>query len=181
MCESHGIKFIGPTGDMIRMMGDKARAKELMKSAGVPTVPGSDGLVETYEDALDLVNQIGLPVIIKATAGGGGKGMRLVRDINELKDGFHTAKAESAAAFGNSGVYIEKYIENPRHIEIQLLGDGIGNVIHLGERECSIQRRHQKLVEECPSCAISPAQRKEIGLIASKGASLINYEGAGKY
>ena len=155
MCEEHGITFIGPTAEQIRAMGDKAQAKKLMREANVPTTPGSEGLVEELDDAIQLTKEIGYPVIIKATAGGGGKGMRIANDENELIKNFEMARVEAESAFGNPGVYIEKFIVNPHHIEVQLLGDGQGNVIHLGERDCSIQRRHQKLIEESPSPAIT--------------------------
>ena len=179
ICEEHNIKFIGPTSEMIRKMGDKIEAKRIMKEAGVPTIPGSDGLVEDVNMAVKLCKKIGYPVIIKATAGGGGKGMRIARDRDELKTSFEMARVEAKNAFGNDGVYIEKYIRNPRHVEIQLLGDGKGNVIHLGERDCSIQRRHQKLIEESPSPAVNEKTRKKIGEDAAKGAAKIDYEGVG--
>ncbi len=179
MCEAHEIKFIGPTSEMIRKMGDKAVAKDIMKKAGVPTVPGSQGIVDDIKEARKLAEQIGLPVIIKATAGGGGRGMRVVNHMIEFDEAFNTARAEADVAFGNPGVYIEKFIQNPRHIEIQLIGDGKGTVIHLGERDCSIQRRHQKLLEESPSIRMSPKDRDSLGTLAAKGAQMINYEGAG--
>jgi len=179
ICEAHGIKFIGPTAKMIKQMGDKAEAKRMMIEAGVPTIPGSDGLVGDVKTASVIAGKIGYPVIIKATAGGGGKGMRIVREGKFLETAFLTARTEAESSFGNPGVYIEKYVENPRHIEVQLLGDGKGNVIHLGERDCSIQRRHQKLVEESPSPAVTPEMRRSIGELAASGAAAINYEGAG--
>ncbi len=179
MCEAHGITFIGPTPDQIRAMGDKSKAKELMKKAGVPTVPGSEGLVDELDDAIQIAEEIGYPVIIKATAGGGGKGMRVARDRNELIKNFEMARVEAQSAFGNPGVYIEKFIVNPRHIEVQLLGDGRGNVIHLGERDCSIQRRHQKLIEESPSPIVDEDLRRRLGEAAIAGAKAINYRGAG--
>ncbi|MFP4458076.1 MAG: acetyl-CoA carboxylase biotin carboxylase subunit [Candidatus Zixiibacteriota bacterium] len=179
MCESHNIKFIGPTAKMIRQMGDKATAKEIMKNAGVPTVPGSEGILSSYEEAKKLAIEIGLPVIFKATAGGGGRGMRLVRHETEIHEAFIQAQAEAESAFGNPGVYVEKFIENPKHIEVQLLGDGAGEVIHLGERDCSVQRRHQKLIEECPSTVFNSKTRDEVGRMAAKAASIINFEGAG--
>ena len=179
MCEAHGITFIGPTPEQIRAMGDKSRAKELMKKAGVPVVPGSDGLVEELDDAIQIAEEIGYPVIIKATAGGGGKGMRLAKDRTELIKNFEMARVEAQSAFGNPGVYIEKFIVNPRHIEVQLLGDGRGNVIHLGERDCSIQRRHQKLIEESPSPIVDEELRRRLGEAAIAGAKAINYRGAG--
>lgn len=179
MCESHNIKFIGPKAEMIRNMGDKACAKKIMREAGVPTVPGSEGLINSTSEALKIGENIGFPIIIKATAGGGGKGMRIVNSPDELESNIEMARTEAQNAFGNSGVYIEKYIKNPRHIEVQILGDGMGNVIYLGERDCSIQRRHQKLVEESPSPAVDKDMREFIGKKAALGASLINYEGAG--
>jgi len=179
MCESHKIKFIGPSSEMIRQMGDKAEAKRIMRESGVPTVPGSEGIINDSKEALKIAEEIGFPVIIKATAGGGGKGMRIANDKKDFSSNFEMARTEAQNAFGNSGVYIEKYVKNPRHVEIQLLGDGHGNVIHLGERDCSIQRRHQKLIEESPSPAVSPQVREEIGLRAALGAAQINYEGAG--
>jgi len=179
ICESHGIKFIGPKAEMIYKMGDKAQAKKIMQESNVPTVPGSEGLVEDVNEAVKIAEYIGYPVIIKATAGGGGKGMRIVRNKSEFHSNLDTAKTEAQLAFGNSGVYIEKYIKSPRHIEFQLLGDGKGNVIHLGERDCSIQRRHQKLVEESPSPAVSDEIRGRIGASAARGVASINFEGAG--
>ncbi|RKZ28075.1 acetyl-CoA carboxylase biotin carboxylase subunit [bacterium] len=179
ICEEHGIIFIGPTAQQIRMMGDKAEAKRLMREAGVPTVPGSDGLVDELDDARKIAAEIGYPVIIKATAGGGGKGMRIAHDESELIKNFEMARTEAGAAFGNPGVYIEKFVENPRHIEVQLLGDGRGNVIHLGERDCSIQRRHQKLIEESPSPIVDEELRNKLGTAAVAGAKKINYRGAG--
>ncbi|MCD6594440.1 acetyl-CoA carboxylase biotin carboxylase subunit [bacterium] len=179
MCEEHGITFIGPTAEQIRSMGDKAQAKKLMREADVPTTPGSEGLVEELDDAIQITKEIGYPVIIKATAGGGGKGMRIANDENELIKNFEMARVEAGAAFGNSGVYIEKFIVNPHHIEVQLLGDGQGNVIHLGERDCSIQRRHQKLIEESPSPIVDDELRAKLGNAAVLGAKKINYRGAG--
>ncbi|RKZ34158.1 acetyl-CoA carboxylase biotin carboxylase subunit [bacterium] len=179
MCEAHGIEFIGPTAEQIRAMGDKSRAKELMQKAGVPTVPGSEGIVEELDDAVHIAEQIGYPVIIKATAGGGGKGMRIANDRNEIIKVFEMARMEAEAAFGNPGVYVEKFIINPHHIEVQLLGDGNGNVIHLGERDCSIQRRHQKLIEESPSPIVDENLRNKLGKSAVAGAKQINYRGAG--
>jgi acetyl-CoA carboxylase biotin carboxylase subunit len=179
ICEAHHMVFIGPTAQQIRAMGDKSEAKRLMKEAGVPTIPGSEGIVDELEQAKKITAEIGYPAIIKATAGGGGKGMRIARDEAELIRNFEMARTEAKAAFGNPGVYIEKLIEFPRHIEIQLLGDGKGEVIHLGERDCSIQRRHQKLVEESPSPAVNEETRKKIGEAAVAGAKRINYRGAG--
>ncbi|TKK69780.1 acetyl-CoA carboxylase biotin carboxylase subunit [Ilyomonas limi] len=180
ICEDHGIKFIGPTGEMISSMGDKITAKETMIKAGVPVVPGSGGLLESLEQAKYLAkNEVGYPVILKATAGGGGKGMRVVWEERELERAYDTAKAEAAAAFKNDGIYMEKFVEEPRHIEIQVAGDQYGTVCHLSERDCSIQRRHQKLVEESPSPFMTPELRQEMGAAAIKAASAINYESVG--
>lgn len=180
ICADHGIKFIGPTPDMINKMGDKITAKETMIKAGVPVVPGSGGLLESVEQAKDLAkNVVGYPVILKATAGGGGKGMRVVWNESEIEKAFTTAKAEAAASFKNDGIYMEKFVEEPRHIEIQIAGDQYGTVCHLSERDCSIQRRHQKLVEESPSPFITPELRKAMGEAAIKAASAINYESVG--
>jgi acetyl-CoA carboxylase biotin carboxylase subunit len=174
-----GLKFIGPTGSMIRAMGDKAMAKQLMKEAGVPVIPGSDGVLASLEEGKKLAIEIGFPVILKAVAGGGGRGMRIVRKADEFETNYQMASAEAQGAFANPDLYLEKYIENPRHIEIQLMADQHGNVVHLGERECSIQRRHQKLIEETPSVAVSEKLRQKMGAIAVQGAKKINYEGAG--
>jgi acetyl-CoA carboxylase biotin carboxylase subunit len=179
ICESSGIKFIGPTPDAIEAMGDKALAKETMRKAGVPVIPGSDGVVETLEEAREIANEIGYPIMLKAAAGGGGKGMRMVNDESELENAWQTARAEAEAAFGNPAVYIEKFIERPRHIEIQILADEHGNVIHLGERDCSIQRRHQKLIEESPSPIVTPELREAMGQAAIKGAKSVKYRNAG--
>lgn len=179
MCEKSGITFIGPTPDNIRMMGDKSFAKENMANAGVPTIPGSTGVAKTIDQALEAAYAIGYPVIIKASAGGGGKGMRVAGDVDALQKSFQVLQGEAQAAFGSPDLYLEKYIQRPRHIEVQLLGDQHGNVIHLGERDCSIQRRHQKLIEEAPSPAITPELRDQIGEIAVKGAAAIGYQSAG--
>lgn len=179
VCSSFGIEFIGPTSEAIQKMGEKSVAKETMKNANVPVVPGSDGLVETEEEALHLANEIGFPVIIKATAGGGGKGMRVAYNVEELNKSLNMARQEAEKAFGNAGVYIEKYLEEPRHIEIQILADKHGNVIHLGERDCSIQRRHQKLLEEAPSPALNQELREKMGEAAVKAAKAVNYHGVG--
>jgi acetyl-CoA carboxylase biotin carboxylase subunit len=180
ICADHGIKFIGPTPDMINRMGDKITAKETMIKAGVPVVPGSGGLLESVEQAKDLAkNVVGYPVILKATAGGGGKGMRVVWEESEIEKAFTTAKAEAAASFKNDGIYMEKFVEEPRHIEIQVAGDQYGQVCHLSERDCSIQRRHQKLVEESPSPFMTPELRQAMGEAAIKAASAINYESVG--
>lgn len=177
--EDSGITFIGPSSEVIRAMGDKIRAKETMKSAGVPVIPGSEGIVDTAEEALKISNKIGYPVIFKATAGGGGKGMRIVNNEKEVENQFIMAKTEAQANFDNGDLYIEKYFLNPRHVEIQILADDHGNVIHLGERECSVQRRHQKLIEESPSPAVDDALRKKMGDAAVNGAREVNYRNAG--
>jgi len=179
ICADHEIAFIGPSPEAIRAMGDKSTAKENMIRAGVPTVPGSDGLLKDELAARAIARQIGYPVMLKATAGGGGRGMRLVRDDNDLGRLFHAAQGEAGAAFGNPSLYLEKFIERPRHIEFQILADSYGNVIHLGERDCSIQRRHQKLLEEAPSPALSPELRQKMGEAAVMAAQSINYVGAG--
>ena len=179
ICADHEIIFIGPSPEAIRAMGDKSTAKENMIKAGVPTVPGSEGLLQNPRQAGVIARQIGYPVMIKATAGGGGRGMRLVRDDSELVRLFLAAQGEAEAAFGNPGLYLEKFIERPRHIEFQIMGDSYGNVIHLGERDCSIQRRHQKLLEEAPSLALTPEMREKMGTAAVTAAKSINYVGAG--
>ncbi|MDY7023711.1 MAG: acetyl-CoA carboxylase biotin carboxylase subunit, partial [Cyanobacteriota bacterium] len=179
ICADHDIAFIGPTPEAIRSMGDKSTAKETMQKVGVPTIPGSDGLIASEKEAAKIAAKIGYPVIIKATAGGGGRGMRLVREPNELPKLFAAAQGEAEAAFGNPGIYLEKFIELPRHIEFQILADNYGNVVHLGERDCSIQRRHQKLLEEAPSPALSPELRQKMGAAAIAAAQSINYTGAG--
>ncbi|MCP9762090.1 acetyl-CoA carboxylase biotin carboxylase subunit [Lacihabitans soyangensis] len=179
ICEDYKIKFIGATAEQINQMGDKATAKETMKKAGVPVIPGSEGLLESVEQGIALAEEIGYPVIVKATAGGGGRGMRIIRSSEEFQKNWDDAKMESGAAFGNDGLYLEKYIEEPRHIEIQIVGDQFGKVCHLSERDCSIQRRHQKLVEETPSPVVSDELREEMGKAAIAGATVIKYEGAG--
>ncbi len=179
VCHAVGVKFIGPSAQAIEKMGDKSTAKATMKTAGVPTVPGTDGLVEDLEEAVRVAGVIGYPVIIKATAGGGGKGIRIVRTKEELVAAIEIARSEASSAFGNAGVYLEKYIEHPRHVEIQVLSDSFGNAIHLGERDCSIQRRLQKLLEESPSPAITPEIRDKMGAAAVAAAKAVNYEGAG--
>jgi len=179
ICADHGIKFIGPTPDMINKMGDKITAKETMIKAGVPVVPGGEGLLESVDAAKILAKEIVYPVIIKATAGGGGKGMRVVWNESEIEKAFNDAKMEAAASFKNDGLYMEKFVEEPRHIEIQVAGDQFGNVCHLSERDCSIQRRHQKLVEESPSPFMTPELRQRMGEAAIKAASAINYESVG--
>lgn len=179
LCRDHGIKFIGATPEHIEQMGDKANAKDTMKKAGVPIIPGSDGLLDSIEQAIKIANEIGYPAIIKATAGGGGRGMRIVWKDEEIEGAWNSAKLETANAFGNDGLYMEKYIEDPRHIEIQVAGDQYGKVCHLSERDCSIQRRHQKLVEESPSPFMTPGLRDKMGLAAKAAAQFINYEGVG--
>jgi len=179
VCESCNIKFIGPEPQMIRDMGNKAKAKETMKNAGVPVIPGSDGILKDKNEAKKIANEIGYPVIIKASAGGGGRGMRIVRDAEGVDTAFETAQNEAQAGFGNPDLYMEKFIEHPRHIEIQILADSHGNVVPLGERECSIQRKHQKLIEESPSPVITPQIRKKMAEAAIKGAEAVNYESAG--
>jgi len=179
ICAEHGIKFIGATAEQIEKMGDKATAKETMKEAGVPCVPGSEGILETYEDAVATARAIGYPVMMKATAGGGGKGMRAIMEEGQLEGAWKSARREAAAAFGNDGMYMEKLILEPRHIEIQVIGDAYGKACHLSERDCSVQRRHQKLVEETPSPFMTDKLRKKMGDAAVKAAEFIKYEGAG--
>ena len=179
ICEEHGIKFIGASAEMIDRMGDKANAKATMKAAGVPCVPGSDGVIETFTDCKKVAKKTGYPVMLKASAGGGGKGMRAVWKEQDLKDAWDSARQESKAAFGNDDMYMEKLIEEPRHIEIQIIGDSNGKACHLSERDCSIQRRHQKLTEEVPSPFMTDALRKKMGAAAVKAAEFIKYEGAG--
>jgi len=179
ICADYGIKFIGATAAQINGMGDKATAKSTMIKAGVPVVPGSEGLLESVEQGKILAEGIGYPVIVKATAGGGGRGMRIINKPDEFEKAWNDARTESAAAFGNDGLYLEKFVEEPRHIEIQIIGDQFGKVCHLSERDCSIQRRHQKLVEETPSPIITPELREKMGAAAIKGAQAIGYEGAG--
>src|SRR5579875_1859024 len=178
-CEACGITFIGPSPKAIEQMGDKSAAKETMRKAGVPTVPGSDGLVESLQEALDIANAIGYPLIIKATAGGGGRGIRVVRDEQALRQAVDAARREAEASFGNGGIYIEKYIERMRHVEIQILADRHGNVVHLGERDCSVQRRLQKLVEESPCPVLSDEVRERMGRAAVAAARAVDYVGAG--
>jgi acetyl-CoA carboxylase biotin carboxylase subunit len=179
-CDACGLTFIGPLPMAIEQMGDKAAALRLMKANNVPTIPGSDGVVETEQDAYAAAEAVGYPLIIKATAGGGGKGMRVVHDESELLSSLKMAQAEAAAAFGNPSVYVERYLQEPRHIEIQVMADHHGNVIHLGERECSIQTpRHQKMIEEAPSVALTPELRAEMGAAAVRACKAVNYRGAG--
>lgn len=179
ICAEYNIKFIGATAKMINGMGDKANAKETMKKAGVPTIPGSDGLIDSVEEGKKIAKKIKYPVILKATAGGGGRGMRIVRKESEFQKAWDDARMESGAAFGNDALYLEKFIEEPRHIEIQIVGDHKGRACHLSERDCSIQRRHQKLVEETPSPIVSEELREKMGVAAIGGAEAIGYEGAG--
>jgi acetyl-CoA carboxylase, biotin carboxylase subunit len=179
ICGDHGITFVGPSPQAIRSMGDKSTAKATMQQVGVPTIPGSEGLLASVQEARELASQMGYPVMIKATAGGGGRGMRLVKSADGLEGLFKAAQGEAEAAFGNPGLYMEKFIDRPRHVEVQVLADRHGNVIHLGERDCSIQRRHQKLLEEAPSVAINADLRKQMGDAAVAVARAIGYEGAG--
>jgi acetyl-CoA carboxylase biotin carboxylase subunit len=181
VCEACHIKFIGPYPNVIRLMGDKARARRAMKKAGVPVLPGSDGPVQGEEQAVKVAKELGYPVIIKAVAGGGGRGMRVVRGPDELPKSLKTAQREAEAAFGVGDVYLEKYVESPRHIEFQVLGDHHGNVVHLGERECSIQRRHQKLIEEAPSVALTEKQRRKLGATVVDAARAVQYTNAGTF
>jgi acetyl-CoA carboxylase, biotin carboxylase subunit len=178
-CRASNITFIGPTGEQIRQMGDKSTARRLASEAGVPTIPGSPGTIDAAEDALAFAEEIGFPVIIKATAGGGGKGMRIAHDAEQFPQLFGLAQNEALAAFGNGAVYVEKYLEHPRHVEIQVMGDSFGKVVHMGERDCSVQRRHQKLIEESPSPALTDDLRSRMGQAAVALASNIGYAGAG--
>jgi acetyl-CoA carboxylase, biotin carboxylase subunit len=179
MCRECNITFIGPDSESIEKMGNKSRAREIMMEAGVPVVPGSSGAVATIKDGLELAEKIGFPVMIKASAGGGGRGIRIVKHKDEFAKAFETAKAEAKGAFGDDTMYVEKYVENPRHIEFQILADGFGNTIYLGERDCSIQRRNQKVLEEAPSPVMSESLRKEMGEVAVKAAKAVNYKNAG--
>ncbi|HYH57266.1 MAG TPA: acetyl-CoA carboxylase biotin carboxylase subunit, partial [Anseongella sp.] len=179
ICRDQGIKFIGASPEMINAMGDKASAKETMKQAGVPTIPGSDGLIKDVNEGIQVAREIGYPVILKATAGGGGRGMRIVWKDGDFQKAWDSARQEAGAAFGNDGIYLEKFVEDPRHIEIQIIGDQYGKVSHLSERDCSIQRRHQKLVEESPSPFMTEELREKMGEAAVLGAKAVNYEGAG--
>ncbi|MEB3194058.1 MAG: acetyl-CoA carboxylase biotin carboxylase subunit [Cyanobacteriota bacterium] len=179
ICRDHGLTFVGPSPEAILAMGDKATAKRTMQQVGVPTIPGSEGLLESVDDAMDQAQQMGFPVMIKATAGGGGRGMRLVPSADQLEGLFKAAQGEAEAAFGNPGLYMEKFIDRPRHVEVQVLADRFGNVVHLGERDCSIQRRHQKLLEEAPSPGLDPLVRERMGNAAAAAARTIGYEGAG--
>jgi acetyl-CoA carboxylase biotin carboxylase subunit len=179
ICTSSGFKFIGPSPDAILSMGDKSSAKDTMRKAGVPVVPGSEGIIKDAKEGMEIAASIGYPVMIKASAGGGGKGMRIVREAAEFENAFMMASNEAGAAFNNAALYVEKFVERPRHIEIQVFGDQHGNVVHLNERDCSVQRRHQKLIEESPSPVITPELREKMGAAAIKGAKGVKYEGAG--
>ncbi|MFN9545727.1 MAG: acetyl-CoA carboxylase biotin carboxylase subunit [Cyanobacteriota bacterium] len=179
ICRDHGLTFVGPSPEAILAMGDKSTAKRTMQQVGVPTIPGSEGLLESVEEAAALARAMGFPVMIKATAGGGGRGMRLVPSADQLEGLFKAAQGEAEAAFGNPGLYLEKFIDRPRHVEVQVLADRFGNVVHLGERDCSIQRRHQKLLEEAPSPGLDPVVRERMGEAAAAAARTIGYEGAG--
>ncbi|MEX2117365.1 MAG: acetyl-CoA carboxylase biotin carboxylase subunit [Bacteroidota bacterium] len=179
ICAGSGLTFIGPSPDAISSMGDKALAKDTMRKADVPVIPGSDGVIANFNEAKKVASEVGYPIIIKATAGGGGRGMRIVTEVTELENAYRTASHEAETAFSNPSVYIEKYVEEPRHVEIQVMGDQYGNVVHFGERDCTIQRRHQKLVEEAPSPALTPELREAMGAAAIKGVKSVNYVGAG--
>ena len=179
ICEAHNLVFVGPTAEQIELLGDKSKAKATMRAAGVPVVPGSEGAIHDGSELIAVAEEVGYPVMIKASAGGGGKGMRLARDRGELIKAYHTARSEAAAAFSNDEVYLERFIEAPRHIEVQLFGDNYGNIVHFGERECSLQRRHQKLIEECPSAAVDESMRAAMGRAAVLGATAVNYRNAG--
>ena len=179
ICDDNGFSFLGPSPEIIDSMGNKSKAKQTMKAAGVPVVPGGDGILDGPEDALEKANEMGYPVMLKASAGGGGRGMRLVKKSEDVISAFKSANQESITAFGNGDIYIEKFIENPRHIEVQILADSFGKAIHLGERECSIQRRHQKLIEESPSPLVDEETRQRIGAAAVAGAEAVNYVGVG--
>jgi len=178
-CRDHSIEFIGPEAETMRQLGDKATARAIASAAKVPVVPGSEGLVDSRENAIEIAAKIGYPVLVKATAGGGGRGMRIANNDMSLSNAFYQAKTEAEQAFGEGGVYVEKYLENPRHVEIQILADGHGNVVHLGERECSVQRRHQKLLEESPSPALTDSLRRTMGRAAIRLAKSVGYKGAG--
>ena len=179
MVEEHGFVFIGPSADHIRVMGDKIAAKKSVAGVGLPVVPGSDGPVDSIEDAADIADRIGLPVLIKAAAGGGGKGMKVAHDSADLADAFRMARTEAKASFGDDSVYMEKFLSRPRHIEVQILADSHGNVVHFGERDCSVQRRHQKVIEEAPSPALNAEERERVGNLAARTAKLLGYRGVG--
>ncbi|MBZ7983384.1 acetyl-CoA carboxylase biotin carboxylase subunit [Campylobacter sp. RM12647] len=181
ICERHNIKFIGPSVEAMNTMSDKSKAKQVMKRAGVPVIPGSDGAISGVEVAKELAEEMGYPVILKAAAGGGGRGMRVVEKATDLEKAYWSAESEATSAFGDGRMYIEKYIKNPRHIEVQIIGDSFGNVIHIGERDCSMQRRHQKLIEESPARILEPATREKLLETAIRAAKAIGYEGAGTF
>jgi acetyl-CoA carboxylase biotin carboxylase subunit len=181
ICEHHNIKFIGPSVEVMEKMADKSKAKQLMAEAGVPTIPGSDGAVKTPQEAKELAKEIGYPVILKAAAGGGGRGMRIVEDESYIENAFFACESESINAFGDGTLYMEKFIESPRHVEVQVVGDSFGNAIHIGERDCSMQRRHQKLIEESPAVVLDEARRKELHQAAVRATEFLRYEGAGTY
>ncbi len=181
VCRASGITFIGPQPEVVRLLGDKARARDAMRKAGLPLLPGSDGPVHGVDEAIAVAREIGYPVIIKAVAGGGGRGMRIVRSVMDFPNAFSNAQREAEAAFGNGAVYLERYLENPRHIEFQILADDHGNIVHLGERECSIQRRHQKLIEETPSPALTASMRRRMGRLVVEAARSVHYTNAGTF
>ncbi len=181
ICEHHNIKFIGPSVEVMQKMADKSKAKQLMAEAGVPTIPGSDGAIESPEEAKALAKEIGYPVILKAAAGGGGRGMRIVEDESYIENAFFACESEAVNAFGDGTLYMEKFIESPRHVEVQVLGDSFGNAIHVGERDCSMQRRHQKLIEESPAVVLDDARRKELHEAAVRATKFLRYEGAGTF
>ena len=181
ICNHHGIKFIGPSVEVMQLMADKSKAKQVMAEAGVPTIPGSDGAVKDPEEAKKLAKEIGYPVILKAAAGGGGRGMRIVEDESYIENAFYACESEAVSAFGDGTLYMEKFIESPRHVEVQVLGDSFGNAIHLGERDCSMQRRHQKLIEESPAVVLDESRRKELHEAAVKATKFLKYEGAGTF
>lgn len=181
ICERHNIKFIGPSVEAMNTMSDKSKAKQVMKRAGVPVIPGSDGAIKDVNMAKELAEEMGYPVILKAAAGGGGRGMRVVEKAADLEKAYWSAESEATSAFGDGRMYIEKYIKNPRHIEVQIIGDSFGNVIHIGERDCSMQRRHQKLIEESPARILEPATREKLLETAVRAAKAIGYEGAGTF
>ena len=181
ICEHHNIKFIGPSVSVMQKMADKSKAKQLMAEAGVPTIPGSDGAVKTPQEAKELAKEIGYPVILKAAAGGGGRGMRIVEDESYIENAFYACESEAINAFSDGTLYMEKFIESPRHVEVQVIGDSFGNAIHIGERDCSMQRRHQKLIEESPAVVLDDARRKELHEAAVRATKFLKYEGAGTY
>jgi len=181
ICNHHNIKFIGPSVEVMQLMADKSKAKEVMKKAGVPTIPGSDGALKGVEHAKELAKEVGFPLILKAAAGGGGRGMRVVEDESYIENAYHACEAEAISAFGDGTLYMEKFIQNPRHVEVQVLGDKHGNAIHIGERDCSMQRRHQKLIEESPAIVLNDEQREKLHEVAVKATKYLKYEGAGTF